>query len=73
MVYVMMLCVTNIAYCEMVGYLLNEKLDRVWKVVFIQKLSQFLLKQHKFSCVLSVWADTDLILVLLTQQEHLLK
>jgi len=36
MVYVMMLCVTNFAYCQIMGLLLNKKLDRVWKEVFIK-------------------------------------
>jgi hypothetical protein len=65
----MMLCVTNIAHCQMMGWLLNEKLDRVWKVVFIQKLSQYMLKHNTNLVVfLSAWSDIDLILVLLTTQ-----
>jgi hypothetical protein len=69
MVYVMMLYVTNIAYCQMMGWFLNEKLDRVWKVVLIQKLSHCQLKHNTNLVVfLSAWSDIDLILVLVTTQ-----
>jgi hypothetical protein len=35
MFYVMMFCVINVACSQMIGWLLNNKLESMWKVVFI--------------------------------------